>query len=95
METIGLSFKNSINCNFKCTLMVRTPEGVMKTLNRPIKGSDNMSIIPKVSGVELDRIDDSHDRLRLRWEDYTVEGVAEWKPSSNKLEKAMVFVGIQ
>lgn len=96
MEKIGESFKNSINCNFRCTLMTRTPDGVMSTLNKPIKGSDNMVMIPKVSGVELERIDDHHDRLRLKWEDYTVDGVAEWKPSSNELEKAkMVFVGIQ
>jgi DNA-binding Xre family transcriptional regulator len=95
METIGTNYKEAMNNNFRYTLIERDVEGIAKTLNTSVKGSNNMSILPKVEKIELERIDDLHDKLSLSWSDYTIEGVVTWKVSDNKLQKAMVFYGIE
>lgn len=95
METIGNNFKQAINNNFKFTDICRNAESICHTLNSNIKGSDNMVALPKVESAELTQIDDLHDKLSLLWADYKLEGVVTWRPSINKISKAMVFCGIE
>lgn len=95
MATIGKNYKDAINNDFRNTAIGRDSESIFNALNIGIKGSDNMTILPKVEKVELTTIDDLHDKLSLSWDDYKTEGVVTWKPSANKLETAMVFCGIE
>lgn len=95
METIGNNYKKAINNNLIYTLIERSADGVAATINVSVKDSENMHILPRVEKVELEQIDDLHDKLSLYWADYKIEGVASWKPSANKLTKAMVFYGIR
>ncbi len=91
MNTIGKNYKNAINGNFKFTLIERSCKGIADTFNKNIKGSDNMSILPKVEEVELKCIDDTHDNVTLLWADYKIDGVITWLPSKNERQGAMVF----
>ena len=95
MNTIGENYKKAINGNFLHNLIERSADGIANALNVNVKGSENMSVLPSVEGVNLERLDDTHDKVTLVWADYKVEGVVSWKPSANKLQKAMVFYGIE
>ena len=95
MSTIGKNIKVAINNNFMHNVIGRSADEVRNALNTKVKGSENMVGLPQVDKVELATIDDLHDKLSLSWDDYKVEGVVTWKPSANKLEKAMVFYGIE
>ena len=95
METIGDNYKKAINSNFLHNLIERSADGIANALNINVRGSENMSALPNVEGVKLEKIDEIHDKLTLLWADYKVEGVVSWKPSANKLQKSMVFYGIE
>ena len=95
MSTIGNNIKVAINNNFMHNVIGRSADEVRNALNIKVKGSENMVVLPQIDKVELATIDDLHDKLSLSWDDYKVEGVVTWKPSANKLEKAMVFYGIE
>ena len=95
MSTIGKNIKVAINNNFMHNVIGRSADEVRNALNTKVKGSENMVVLPQIDKVELATIDDLHDKLLLSWDDYKVEGVVTWKPSANKLEKAMVFYGIE
>lgn len=95
METIGNNYKKAINNNLIYNLIERSEDGITSAINIGIKDSNNMQILPSVEKVELEQIDDLHDKLSLYWADYKIEGVIAWKPSANKLTKAMVFYGIR
>lgn len=95
METIGTNYKKAINNNLIYTLIERSADGVASAININVKDSNHMHILPNVEKVELEQIDDLHDKLSLYWSDYKIEGVVAWKPSANKLTKAMVFYGIR
>ena len=95
MSTIGNNIKVAINNNFMHNVIGRSADEVRNALNTKVKGSDNMVVLPQIDKVELATIDDLHDKLSLSWDDYKVEGVVTWKPSANKVEKAMVFYGIE
>ena len=95
MSTIGNNIKVAINNNFMHNVIGRSADEVRNALNTKVKGSENMVVLPQIDKVELATIDDLHDKLLLSWDDYKVEGVVTWKPSANKVEKAMVFYGIE
>lgn len=95
METIGTDYKNAINKNFLYSLIERNEEGIANTFNGGVHHCPNMCIVPKVEEIKLVKIDNFHDKLSLRWADYTIEGIISWKPSDNKTTKAMVFYGIE
>lgn len=95
MNTIGENYKQAINGNFRYNLIERSADGIANALNVNVKDSEHMSVLPNVEGVKLEQIDESHDKVTLLWADYKVEGVVSWKPSANKLQKAMVFYGIE
>lgn len=95
MATIGKNYKDAINNDFRNTAIGRDSESIFNALNGSVKGSDNMSILPKVEKVELTTIDDLHDKLSLSWDDYKTEGVVTWRPSDNKISNEMVFCGIE
>ena len=95
MATIGQNYKQAINNNFRHCAFKRDAESVFNALNISVKGSDNMTILPKVEKVELTTIDDLHDKLSLSWDDYKTEGVVTWRPSDNKISNEMVFCGIE
>ena len=95
METIGNNYKKAINNNLIYNLIERSADGVASAININVKDSNHMQILPSVEKVELEKVDDLHDKLSLYWADYKIEGVVAWKPSANKLTKAMVFYGIR
>ena len=95
METIGSAYKKALNNNFQFSLIERDEKGFLTALNMSPSLCVNMSIMPRVERIELKRIDEFHDGVRLYWSDYTIEGVVTWKPSSNKLNRTMVFYGIE
>ena len=95
METIGNNYKKAINNNLIYNQIERSADGVASAININVKDSNHMHILPNVEKVELEKIDDLHDKLSLYWSDYKIEGVVAWKPSANKETKAMVFYGIR
>lgn len=95
METIGNNYKKAINNNLIYTLIERSADGIASAININVKDSNHMHILPNVEKVELEKVDDLHDKLSLYWADYKIEGVVAWKPSANKPTKAMVFYGIR
>lgn len=95
MNTIGQNYKEAINNDFKHSVIKRDAESILNALNIGVKGSDNVTILPKVEKVELEKIDDLHDKLSLFWADYKTEGVVTWKLSDSKMVNAMVFCGIE
>ena len=95
METIGSAYKKALNNNFQFSLIERDEKGFLTALNMSPNKCVNMNIMPRVERIELKRIDEFHDSVRLYWSDYIIEGVVTWKPSSNKLNKTMVFYGIE
>ena len=84
MSTIGQNYKQAINNNFRHCAIKRDAESVFNALNIGIKGSDNMTILPKVEKVELTTIDDLHDKLSLSYDDgKDVEGTITWRKSAD------------
>ena len=82
-ELVNVTFANS-------RFIGRDPKTMLAILNIKVKDSNNMHIMPKVQDVQVETIDDLHDKLSLLWDDYKVEGIVSWKQSDNN--KNFVFV---
>ena len=92
--TIVDSFKESINNAFKfTTFWARDKVTIKTTLNKTARHSDNVSLVPKIERLEVERIDDAHDKLTIIYDDVSFSGVITWKPSSNG--RNFVFLGIE
>ena len=78
------SIKQQVNTTFKHNKFIgRDPKTMLAILNISVKNSDNMHVMPKVQDVQVEVIDDLHDKLSLLWDDYKVEGTITWKQSQD------------
>lgn len=92
--TIGNSFKKAINNAFMHVVFKgRDKETILKTLATKVHGSGNVSIIPSVECIKVERLDDLHDKVTIGFDDYEIQGVITWRPC----EKGdnVVFIGYE
>lgn len=91
---ISDSYKVAINNAFRrCIFYSREKENVLNILHTLVHGSSNVTIIPPIQGLELEKIDDTHDKATFIFDDYTFVGIITWKLSSNG--KNIVFIKIE
>ena len=84
MESIGECLKQMATRNFKyVSVFERNGDTILKTLNTGVHESDNMIVFPQVSKVEVTKIDELHDEVKLLWSDIEVKGVMTWKKGKN------------
>ena len=80
MESIKDSIKALVDSNFKGVMFFeRNEREFTETLNTGVHKSANMRVFPKVSKVEVTKIDDSHDEVKLIWSDLEVKGIMTWR----------------
>lgn len=90
--TISNSVKASINKAFVGIVFFgRDVETLLKTFNTKVRGSDNVSIILPIDRLEVETIDETHDKVVIIYDDYKVEGVITWRPTTRNI-KGYVFV---
>lgn len=92
--SIAEAFKQTIkNAFIHSIFLKRDKEFIIKTLNTKVHGSNNVSIIPPIQKVEVEKIDDTHDKVTFIYDDYTFVGVITWKPCANGMN--FVFMNIE
>jgi hypothetical protein len=81
--SIAEAFKQAIkNAFIHSIFLTRDKEFIIKTLSTKVHGSDNVTIIP-IQKVEVERIDDTHDKVTFGYDDYAFVSVITWKPCAN------------
>lgn len=63
------------------TFRNRTPECINNMLTRKVGKSDTLAFLPEIDKVEVEKIDDTHDKWILCYEDGNIECIVTWKPS--------------
>jgi hypothetical protein len=92
--TIEDSFKTAINNAFVNTIFVnRNSELILNILSTKVYGSNNISIVPPIPYLEVNKLDDTHDKVWIKFDDYSFEGIIHWKPCANK--QNYVFIRIE
>jgi len=80
MESIKDKLKELASTNFKNVMLFeRTERELAETLNVGVHKSANMRVFPEVSKVEVTKIDDTHDDVKLLWSDLEVKGIMTWR----------------
>ncbi len=92
--TIRQAFIETLNNNFAFVRMQRNANALCEVLNAKVKNSNTMRMLPIIEKVELETIDDSHDKLSICYDDYTIEGIVTWKSSTN-FENAFIFMNVE
>lgn len=92
--SIAEAFNQSIkNAFIHSIFLKRDKEFILKTLNTKVHGSANVSIVPPITSIEVERVDDTHDKVTFVYDDYTFVGVITWKPCANGMN--FVFMNIE
>ena len=92
--TIAEAFKQAIKNAFIHTVFLkRDKEFIIKTFNTKVHGSNNVSVIPYIQNIEVEKIDDTHDKVTFVYDDYTFVGVITWKLCANGMN--FVFMDIE
>ena len=90
--TIGQSIKIAINSAFVyATFKGRDANTIRNTLNTKVHGSDNILVMIPVYEVKTEKLDDTHDKITLIYEDAQIEGVATWR-ASKTMENRFVLI---
>lgn len=92
--SIAEAFKQAIkNAFIHSIFLKRDKESILKTLSTKVHGSANVSIVPPIPSIEVERVDDTHDKVTFNYDDYTFVGVITWKPCVNGMN--FVFMNIE
>ena len=92
--SIAEAFKQTIkNAFIHSIFLKRDKETILKTLNTKVHGSANVGIMPPIPSIEVEKVDDTHDKVTFSYDDYTFVGVITWKPCSNGMN--FVFMNIE
>ena len=92
--SIAEAFKQAIKDAFMHSIFLkRDKEFIIKTLSAKAYRSNNVSLIPPIQKVEIEKIDDTHDKVTFDYDDYTFVGVITWKPCANGMN--FVFMNIE
>lgn len=92
--TIAEAFKQTIkNAFIHSIFLERDKESILKTISTKVHGSANVSIIPPIQDIEVEKIDDTHDKVTFNYDDYTFVGVITWKPCVNGMN--FVFMNFE
>ena len=92
--TIEAFIKNRINYVFKNSILFsRNANEIRDMLSR--KDNDGLEIIP-TDKIEIERIDNLHDKVTFSYDDYAFSGVIRWKKFSlvKENDSRVVFVEI-
>lgn len=92
--TIKNAFKQAIkNAFIHSIFLKRDKETILNTLNTKVHGSNNVSIMPHIPSIEVERVDDTHDKVTFIYDDYSFVGIITWKPCANGMN--FVFLNIE
>jgi len=92
--TVGDSLKSSINEVFRhCVFRGRDKKTVINTLRTKVHGSGNVYILPLFKDVELERLDEEHDKMTVQFDDYSFSGIITWKLSHDG--RSFVFLSYE
>jgi len=92
--SIAEAFKQAIkNAFIHSIFLERDKEFIIKTLNTKVYGSNSVSMIPPIQKVEVEKIDDTHDKVTFGYDDYAFACVITWKPCANGMN--FVFMNIE
>jgi len=92
--SIAEAFKQAIkNAFIHSIFLKRDKEFIIKTLNAKVYGSNSVSMIPPIQKIEVEKIDDTHDKVTFGYDDYAFVGVITWKPCANGMN--FVFMNIE
>ena len=92
--SIAEAFKQTIkNVFIHSIFLKRDKEFILKTLNTKVHGSNNINIVPPIPSIEVERVDDTHDKVTFGYDDYAFVGVITWKPCANGIN--FVFMNIE
>lgn len=81
---ISDSYKMVINNIFRHTIFDdHSEKTILKILQLNVRGSSNVTFIPPCNRIEVQNIDQTHDRLVFHFDDYQVDGVVEWLPKED------------
>ena len=79
MESIKDKLKELLFRNFENVMFFeRNEREFTETLNTGVHKSANMRVFPEVSKVEVTKIDEVHDEVKLIWSDLEVKGIVTW-----------------
>lgn len=91
--TIAESFKIAINDTFLHTVFQsRDAKTIFETITKNVHGSNNMRVIPPIPKIEVENIDQTHDKLTLCFDDVKVEGIVTWKVATAPFNGRFVFI---
>lgn len=92
--TIKNAFKQAIkNAFIHSIFLKRDKETILNTLNTKVHGSNNVSIMPHIPSIEVEKVDDTHDKVTFIYDDYSFVGIITWKPCANGMN--FVFINIE
>jgi hypothetical protein len=92
--SIAEAFKQAIkNAFIHSIFLKRDKEFILKALNTKVHGSNNVNIVPPIQSIEVERIDDTHDKVTFGYDDYAFVGVITWKHCANGIN--FVFMNIE
>ena len=92
--SIAEAFKQAIkNAFIHSIFLKRDKEFILKTLRAKVHGSANVSIVPPIPSIEVERVDDTHDKVTFGYDDYAFDCVITWKPCTNGVN--FVFMDIE
>jgi len=91
--SIADAFKQTIkNAFIHSIFLKRDKEFIIKTLNTKAHGSASVSMIPPIQKVEVEKIDDTHDKVTFGYDDYAFDCVITWKPCTNGMNFVLMNV---
>lgn len=94
--SIAEAFKQTIkNAFIHSVFLKRDKEYIIEVLNTKVHGSDNVSILPPIPSIEVERVDDTHDKVTFSYDDYAFVGVITWKVTICDDSMNFVFMNIE
>lgn len=80
--TIAESVKQAITTAFKnIVFKERSQKYISDTLNAKVAGSANVSIMLPMPDVKVEKLDETHDKVTICYDDANIEGIITWRPS--------------
>ena len=81
--TIRESFRRHITNAFVHTVFTdKTPEVILKTLQTKVKGSDTITLVMEIDEILVEKIDETHDKVIIVFDDMEIEGVFTWRKAT-------------
>ena len=81
---ISDSYKLVVNNIFRHTIFdSHDKKEILKNLQLNVRGSSNVTFIPPCNRIEVESIDQTHDKVAFQFDDCEVDGIVEWLPKED------------